>query len=220
MPTAEQTRKALTLLTSSAVRTASKVIATGAGADAIRDTLLVTTPEVIAYYSDGAAALAADHYDELRESAAPAARYVAEPVVNLRPEKIERGTLWAVEPLYSADPDVLLATERLAQVVQLETARPFRDTITSNTRRDPSARGWRRESGGGCKFCTLLAGRGAIYRAETARFAAHPHCDCTAVPVFDGQPGEEADVMQYVASARSRTPQQQAALRAHLAAMP
>jgi hypothetical protein len=218
VPTADEARRALVLITDKAVATTTRLV-TG-NADAARDALLVATPEVVAYYSDGSAALAADHYDELRAGAAQVRRYVAEPIVHLREEKIRTGVLWAVEPLYRPEPDEALAVSRIGEVVQYETARPFRDTITTNTRRDPDARGWRRVSGGGCKFCQMLAGRGVVYRAETARFAAHPHCDCTATPVFNGEAGEEASALQYVASQRKRTPQQQAALRAHLASMP
>ena len=37
---------------------------------------------------------------------------------------------------------------------------------------------------GGCRFCSMLAGRGEVYRADTARFASHPNCHCTAAPVM------------------------------------
>lgn len=218
MPTVDEARQGLVLLTQAAISTVAELVTTSP--DRTRDALLLATPEVVAYYSEGSAALAADHYDDLREGATVATAYRAEPVVNLREEKIRRGVLWAVEPLFGVDPDTVLTTERIAQVVQLESARPFRETITTNTKRDPSSVGWRRVAGDGCKFCRLLAGRGAIYRADTARFASHPHCDCTAAPVFDGEDGEEASAIQYVASLRKRTPAQQQALRDYLAAMP
>jgi hypothetical protein len=63
----------------------------------------------------------------------------------------------------------------------------------------------------------MLADRGAVYSDETARFAAHPACKCTAQPVFSSQDyGDEASVMQYMASKARRTPQQQATLRDYL----
>lgn len=219
MPSPEQARRALQVITAQAVSEASTLLRAGS-ADAVNARLLEATPSVIAYYSDGSAALAADHYDDLREAAGATGDYLAEPIVRLRQEKIEHGVLWAASPLFDPDPDRGLAQERLAQVVQLETARPFRDTITTNTRRDPSAVGWQRISSTGCKFCQMLAARGAVYKESTARFASHPHCHCTASPVFDGQGGQEASVLQYVASQRTRTPAQRQALRDHLAAMP
>lgn len=218
MPAPEEARRALDLVTTTAVSAGTGLVTDNP--DRTLSVLLDETPGIVAYYSDGSAALAADHYDDLREAAHPPTRYTAEPIVNLREEKIRTGVLWSVEPLYRPEPDQVLAASRLAEVIQLETARPFRDTITTNTRRDPSAVGWQRFTGGGCKFCSMLAARGAVYKASTAHFAAHPSCKCSAAPVFEGHAGQEASVMQYVASARKRTPQQQQALRDFLAAMP
>lgn len=218
MPSPEQVRRALVLVTTAAVADTTRLVS----ASAARTTaaLLAATPEIVAYYSDGSAALAADHYDDLRASANAPGRYAAEPIVRLREDKIRIGTMWAVEPLNRPEPDRLLALSRLADVVQLEAARPFRDTITTNTRRDPASVGWQRISAGGCKLCSMLASRGAVYKQATAHFATHPSCKCSAAPVFDGQPGEEASVMQYVASERERSPAQQQQLRDYLAAMP
>jgi hypothetical protein len=108
--------------------------------------------------------------------------------------------------------------QRLAEVVQLESARPYRDTMLTNRRMDPEAVGWRRvASGHGCKFCRMLADKGAIFREETVRFASHPHCSCSAWPAFrSNDDGVSADAMQYVASQRKRTPAQKAALRDYL----
>jgi len=99
----------------------------------------------------------------------------------------------------------------------LETSRPYRDTILENRKRDPSAVGWRRITNGGCKLCRMLADRGAIFMDTTARFAAHTNCKCTAQPVFStGDYGEEASVMQYMASQKRSTPTSRARLREYL----
>lgn len=218
MPTPDEARRALALVTAAAVNEAVAVLnATSTTAE-----LVGAVPLVVAFYSDGSAALAADHYDDLREQANPAGRrFSAEPVVNLREEKMRRGVLWAVEPLRLVDPDRPAAVERLAQVVSLEAARPFRDTILENRRRDPAAVGWRRHtSTDGCKFCRMLADRGAVYREATARFASHPHCSCSAAPVFAGTDGPEASVLQYAASQRRRSEADRARLNAYLASLP
>lgn len=211
MPTADQSRQALALITTAAVTEAQPLLAQPAD-------LLDGLPALVGYYSDGTAALAADYYDDARELASPRGLYVAEPVVNLRDDKIRIGAAWALKGA-----DLLEQQERLAEVVQLETARPYRDTITVNRRRDPAAVGWRRVTSGGCKFCRMLADRGAVYKDDSAHFASHPHCHCGAEPVFKGTreaAGPEASVMQYVASRRRRTPAQRQALREFLAAMP
>jgi hypothetical protein len=216
MPTASESRQALRLVTGAAVTATLQVLGSLSGPpEAQRADLLDAVPSIIAYYSDGSAALAADFYDAERELAAAKRRFTAEPVIFARGEKIGRSVAWASKPLLGEDGDV---AGRLAEVVQYETARPFRDTITTNRRRDPEAVGWRRVTSGGCRFCTMLAERGAVYRAETARFASHPNCHCAAQPVFkSNDTGEEASVVQYAASKRRTTEADRARVRAYLA---
>lgn len=61
-----------------------------------------------------------------------------------------------------------------------------RETVTGTLRNDPRARGYQRVlGGGGCDFCQMLAGRGAVYSADTVGFEAHDHCGCSAEPVYD-----------------------------------
>lgn len=178
--------------------------------------LLETVPSAIEYYSFGAAALAADFYDDEREREAAPRLYIAEPIIADRVIDIRRAVAWASEPLFDGATDVSLG--RLADVVQLETSRPYRDTITINRSRDPAAVGWRRIArASSCRFCKMLADKGAVYIDRTARFAAHGHCQCTAQPVFSSSEfGEEANALQYMASKRNRTPAQKAQLREYL----
>jgi hypothetical protein len=218
MPTPSESRAALALVTGAAVEAATRLLGSLSGSpESKRTDLLGVVPEVIAYYSDGSSALAADFYDDERDAAGARGLYLAEPVILDRGRKIGNAIAWAAEPLITGDGD---AVGRLAEVVQLETARPYRDTITTNRQRDPAAVGWRRVSSGGCKFCRMLADRGAVFKESTARFASHENCNCTAQPVFETQDGPEASVMQYVASKRRRTAKERQALREYLAALP
>lgn len=216
MLTASDSKAALQLVTAAAVGTVTSLLGRLSGSpEQRRAALLDGVPEVVGYYSVGSAALAADFYDDERERAAPPKLYLAEAVVADRTVKLRRAVAWASDPLFGDEPG--LTAGRLADVVQLETARPFRDTVLTNRRRDPSAVGWRRVTNGGCKLCVMLAARGAVYLDTTARFAAHTNCKCTAQPVFSSEDyGEEASVLQYVASRKRRTPEQQANLRAYL----
>lgn len=216
MPTAGESRAALQLVTGAAVGAAVAALDQVSGSPEVQRALLLeSVPEVIAYYSVGSSALAADFYDDERERAAAPKLYVAEPVVLDRVVKIRRAVAWAADPLFGDDKQA--SASRLAEVVQFETARPYRDTITTNRQRDPSAVGWRRVAAGGCKFCRMLADRGAVYLDNTARFASHTNCHCTAQPVFSSEDyGEEANVMQYMASQRRRSAEQQARLREYL----
>jgi len=216
MLTASESKAALTLVTGEAVSTTLRLLGRASGSpEQQRAILLDGVPDVINYYSFGSSALAADYYDDERERQAAPKLYVAEPVIVERTEKIRRAVAWAADPLFTDDPSA--TGGRLADVVQLETARPYRDTILANRQRDPSAVGWRRITNGGCKLCRMLADRGAVYSDTTARFATHGHCKCTAQPVFTSSDyGEEASVMQYLASRKRRTPAQRAVLREYL----
>jgi hypothetical protein len=214
MPTPLESRAALTLLTGAAVEVGQSLMAAASSPAAARTLLLDTIPDVIRYYADGSVALAADLYEDERV-AAGLTGFTARTVVADRAVHIERGIVWAADPLEVGDE--ALALQRLAEVIQLEVARPYRDTILFNRRQDPEAVGWRRITRGGCAFCRMLADRGAVYRAATARFAAHESCHCTAQPVFEGQGGVEASTIQYLASKRNRTPRQQQQLRDYLA---
>ncbi|ERI39181.1 hypothetical protein M707_02705 [Arthrobacter sp. AK-YN10] len=216
MLTASESKAGLTLILGEAVGKAQKLLGGLSGsAEAKRSVLLDGVPDLVGYYSLGSSALAADFYDDERERESAPKLYVAEPIIADRTEKVRRAVAWASQPLFGDNPEE--AAGRLAEVVQLETARPYRDTILTNRRRDPSAVGWRRIASGNCKFCRMLADRGAVYSQETARFAAHGSCKCTAQPVFSSSDyGEEASAMQYLASQKRRTPAQQARLRAYL----
>jgi hypothetical protein len=214
---ASQVRSALNRLADYGVARLATVLPMLSGSpEAIRSDLLDLAPSVIFTYTDGSSALAADWYDDIREEASPPKLYLAEPVVADRSEKVRRMVAWASQPLFDGESMDKVAL-RLLPDVQKEIARPFRDTITTNSKRDPASVGWRRiASGQGCKFCRALSDKGAIYKESTARFAAHGNCHCSAAPVFDGQDGPEADAMQYVASQRIRTPEEKQALRDYL----
>jgi len=210
-----QSRSALNLVADAAVASSLQLLrSTSGSAEQRRYDLLGGVPAVIGYYQDGTGALAADFYEEQRAASNVVGSYTAEVVLVDRTVKIRRAIAWAADPLFTGDD--ALSEARLAEVVQLETARSFRDTVTDNTTRDPQAIGWRRVAAGGCKFCAMLAARGAVYKESTVRFAAHTNCHCSAAPAFVGYDGPEADVEQYRASRRNRTPAQQAELRAYL----
>ena len=213
---ASQVRSALSSLADDGVARLAAVLATLDGTpESIRGYLLDLTPVLISAYSDGTSSLAADWYDDLREQAAPAKSFSAEPVVVERWEKVGRMVAWSAQPLFLPEPDRELVAKRLLPSVQKEIARPFRDTITTNTVRDPSAHGWRRvASGSGCKFCRMLADRGAVYSGKSARFASHTHCHCSAEPAFE--PGAAASDFQYVASQRRTSEKDRARLREYL----
>lgn len=60
-----------------------------------------------------------------------------------------------------------------------------RETIRQASLADPRARGWGRiTSTKPCRFCSMLAGRGAVYSEATVDFQAHDGCHCHAEPAY------------------------------------
>lgn len=223
--TDEQARVALTLVTAAAVAEAQELITPDPVASA--EALAQVAPLIVAEYGGAAAELAVGYYDELRDAApSVTSLFRAEPFVTVREKQVVGWSAgWSLDPIRKAlendladiEAEMETARERLAEVIQLEAARAFRETVEQNTLRDDEAVGWARiVRAEGCPFCRMLADRGAVYAKETARFASHPNCNCTARAAFKGDPGPEASVMQYVASRRKRTPDQQAALKQYL----
>lgn len=186
--------------------------------DDLRPLLLAVVPELVGGYTEGSSALAADWYAEIREEARARHRFVPGQVVDLDAERMRRTVLWATEPIERDPSAIAEVLARLTPRAEEEIARGFWDTIEGNAHRDPEALGWRRDTRpGACAFCRFLADKGAVYRHDTARFAAHKNCHCVAVPVFKGEDaGPEASALQYVATKRRRSPKERAALRDYL----
>lgn len=184
-----------------------------------RSALLGVAPTLVAAYVEGSSALAADWYEELRDEARPRTRHLTLVPEWGRVEKYGNALAWATDPLLAEVVDLAEARSRLSSVTEYEIFGGFTGTAEANVRADEAARGWRRNARGeACKFCRMLADRGATYRKEsTGRFAAHTNCRCTVSPVFaGGEEGPEASVMQYLASKRRTTAKDRARLRAYL----
>lgn len=153
-----------------------------------RDALVDILPAIVDRYGEAAAALAADWYDQLRDTAGVAGRFAA---IQAATGTSGVGALagWAVGPLFAASPDWSAARTLVAGGLQRRIANAARTTVTRSSVADPQARGWQRVSrGGGCDFCTMLAARGAVYEEATADFASHDHCDCVATPAWKNEP--------------------------------
>lgn len=90
-----------------------------------------------------------------------------------------------------------------------------RDTVMDTIQADESAIGWQRVlGGGGCGFCQMLADRGAVYKEDTADFASHDNCGCSAEPAY----GDTLKTVQdYVPSTRDIPDADRARARAYIA---
>lgn len=150
-------------------------------AEQARDGLMDVLPALVAVYGAAAATLAADWYDDLRETAGAPGRFLAIPA-----ELPDRGRTdilarWAVAPMFAAEPDPGIALSKTVGGLQRIVADAARYTVTVSTRADPRSTGWRREGTGGCDFCRDRLGD--TYRTEVV-FDSHDRCHCIALPTF------------------------------------
>jgi hypothetical protein len=183
------------------------------------DAAIAAAGLIVPGYYDAAGSLAVAWYDERRDASSPSTVYVPTIVGDPETDWIERE---AAKFRRELDADLELEVQRLSAEIRLlaekEVARGFRDSILGNARMDEDAIGWSRVTRpGACKFCVMVASRGAVYRAETATFAAHKTCHCAAQPEFrNGTHGPEASAVQYLAAQSTRTPAQRSELRKYL----
>lgn len=195
----------------------------------IRAALFAAVPLIVGDYIDGSAALALDWYEELRDGASPARSFTPSMVTRVDADAISAAVAVSTRALYELERDLDRLTEDLLRQateeslallegqVQQDVAAGFWDTVTENATQDPDSVGWKRYARpGACKFCVMLANKGAVYTRETARFASHPDCFCVPAPEFDRTGWDEASRIQYLASSRRRSAKERAALREYL----
>lgn len=144
-------------------------------------------PALVDTWAEASSTAAADWYDELRDDSGISGRFTAivEPLGDLGAYALAG---YAAHPLTLAEPAVLVAKSRLEDGFQKRLANAANLTVTGSANADPQARGYmRRTRSGACKFCIMVASRGAVYTERSARFACHGHCFCEAVPAWGGR---------------------------------
>lgn len=145
-----------------------------------------TLPDIVTAYSLASSTVAADWYDEYREQQNIDGRFraIAAELGDLGTDSLAG---FATSPLYGDDIDLSRAKQLASGGLQLRIANAARTTIIESSFADPAAQGWQRSASGGCPFCQMLAGRGAVYSERTVDFSAHDNCNCVAVPAFSGR---------------------------------
>lgn len=212
-----------------AVRAQLAVVTTSAAADLASvsaqaprkpvDAALNALPLVVPAYYDAAASLAVAWYDERRSESNPVTSYVPRIIGNPSTDWIDREVAkFAKQFEADLEAEAQKIINEAVRLAEKEVARGFRDSILGNSHSDKDSIGWSRIARpGACKFCVMLADRGAVFTEATADFAAHGDCHCATRPEFrNGEHGPEASVMQYLASTKKRTPKQRAVLRDYL----
>lgn len=169
--------------------------------EAARAGLLRFVPALVDTYGTIAADVAADWYDEVRASDQVAGRYRATALMPDETDAVQgtvqrlAGGLWSDAP-----EDVLASLLGRAAKYALDGSRI---TVSASALDDPWSSGWQRITRpDACKFCTMLAGRGGVYKEATATFASHDDCNCAAAPSWDPD-APEVDVKAYEASQRT-----------------
>jgi hypothetical protein len=185
----------------------------GRAASEVGDILAVALPGLLGFHGPAAATLGADWYDDMRDIADVPGAYRAEPISLPNQGRLDAFLGVTTQPLFPKDPDVAPdfdATKALLdQAFERLVADMDRDTVRGSLIRDPQGMGWARQlNPGACDFCTMLAGRGAVYSARTAVFASHDGCGCIAVPRFGDPKTAGVQVHPYVPSPRLKTQEQ------------
>lgn len=181
--------------------------------DDARQALEDVLPLLVRTYGLAAATVAADWYDDLRDDLNVDRRFSAI-VAELDDSGADALARWGIAPLFRSEPDWDAAYTLIDGGLQRRIANGARETIRSSSVADPSADGWQRSASGGCSFCQMLAGRGAVYTEATADFSSHDHCRCHAVPAFAGR---ERPVRPFTPSERVVTDADRARVREYLA---
>jgi hypothetical protein len=153
--------------------------------ESARDALMDTLPRLAVVYGSAAATLGADYYDEVREAVGARGRFRAIPAELPDRGRTDALARWGVDPIFQPKPDFESAKALVDGGFQRLVVDMDRQTVLGSAAQDPASGRWQRETTGkSCAFCLMLAGRGAVYRADTADFQSHDNCDCLAVPVI------------------------------------
>jgi hypothetical protein len=138
--------------------------------DAIKNALLEFFPELLTAYGDTAAVLGADWYDMLRDVPPSVASFSALLAAPAGTEQAEGAARWALGPLFAEDPDPVSVLKNLMGSTQRLVLQPGRDSFWTSAKADPVRTGVAVIPRGGetCKFCIMLASRGAVYSESFA----------------------------------------------------
>lgn len=171
----------------------------------LREALMDVLPSLVGSYQDAAISLAADLYDLERIRLDIPGSHRAPGIVI--PDGGTALAGWALSEAVDAEGLRGLVAGGVTKRVMQAANR----TVMGAASSDRQATGWQRVARtGGCTFCRMLAGRGAVYTRESADFAAHGNCHCVAAVAWTGR---AVPVKPYVPSQRTSTAAERAAVR-------
>lgn len=155
--------------------------------DLVQSALFEFIPALVSEYGDVAASVAADWYEELRESEGVPGSFSAPMAPTVPVEQVNGRLGYATRasgPLWIGDTATLTAF--LGMMANEYALQPGRDTVMQAAHRDNAAYA-RIPEPGACKFCLMLASRGFVYSKDTAGDSKkfHGKCRCNPMPVWD-----------------------------------
>jgi hypothetical protein len=203
-------RNAVDGLTTRASRDLAALWQRVSDAVAAREPLYDILPALIDTYGAAASSLAAEWYDEVRAKAGVGGSFTAIPA-----DVKDLGVPALIGYAESKATDYTSFRTLIEGGMQRRIANFSRGTVIGSAVRDPKAEGWQRVGAGACAFCAMLISRGSVYRtAESADFASHDHCRCSALMVWSG---ESRPVRPYTPTNRNITDADRARVRAWIA---
>lgn len=154
-------------------------------------------PDLVQDYGQTGAVLAAEFYEDIREASGVPGRFTALSSAPPAPEAIAASSRFAIGPLFQgekASPGD--AWTLLEGVTQRHIMQAGRDTVFKNAGKDKTKPRFARVPSGKdtCKFCLVLASRGAIYTSERDAGKGnkyHDNCRCT--PTLAWKPSDLPD---------------------------
>jgi hypothetical protein len=187
-PTSADLQRSLKALTTLSERDINSIVHKGDDPAKVADRLHEVMPRLLDRYGSAAAAVAADWYDNYRATVATKTRFEASPAV----PKVDEASavVGAGSPhLFGENADRTVASRLISGALTTRILDAARETITESSIADPAAQGWQRVAdAGACGFCLMLESRGEVYTEDSADFASHDHCGCSAEPAFEGEP--------------------------------
>ena len=174
MVTATEYRRAVETLAESAIRDLAGLLLAISSDDpaVVRRALIDYLPDMVTPYMENAAETAATLYEDERRVTGVNG-YARTQVAEADARRWDALARWGVRPLSGQSDSTVLSL--VGGGVQRLIAASGRDTVDVNARTDAgrgeiAATAWSRVARpGACQFCTMLAGRGAVYRsAESA----------------------------------------------------
>ena len=163
---------------------------------AAREALISILEDLTEVYGESYAVAALEMFERIREAAGQVTKTSAVLAPPVPPSQIKGSVKWAVDTLFGDKYNEVMTLSKLQDITTRLVLQQGRDTIALNVSKDRSAKYARvlGPSESNCKYCLMLASRGAVYHSsESAKAGYHDGCRCTAVPMYDGMSIEDYD---------------------------